>query len=114
MKKKPTGLEPNGPTVINKKGGKQSETIYRCDLLDPVAMLDISRVLHNGAAKYGDDNWRLLSVEENLDHLLMHVFAYLSGDVSDEHLNHAACRAIFALGKHLRPNYLGKEKKAWL
>jgi len=107
-KKKFTGLEPNAPIITNAEGGKQSATIYRCDLFDASAMLGISAVLHKGAEKYGEDNWRNLSVEENLNHLLMHVYAYLSGDNSDDHLSHAACRAIFALAKQLRPTYKGR------
>lgn len=104
-----TGLEPDAPITINKEGGKQSATIYRCDLLDPAVMLSISAVLATGAKRYGEDNWRNLSVEENLNHLLMHVFAYLSGDISDDHLSHACCRAIFAHAKQLRPTYKGRK-----
>lgn len=107
-KPKFTGLEPDAPITVNKKGGKQSDTIYRCDLLDPAAMLSVCAVLNSGAEKYGEDNWRNLSINENLNHLLMHVFAYLNGDTSDDHLSHAACRAIFALAKELRPNYKGR------
>ena len=105
-----TGVEPDAPMTVNKEGGKQSATIYRCDLFDPNAMLSICAVLATGADKYGEDNWRNISVEENLNHLLMHVYAYLNGDRGDEHLSHACCRAVFALAKELRPNYKGREK----
>ena len=50
------------------------------------------------AEKYGVDNWRKIGVESHLNHLLMHVFAYLAGDTQDEHLEHALCRAMMAVG----------------
>ena len=103
-----TGLEPDAPTVQNEKGGYISDTIYRCDLIDAVALLEISRVLKQGARNRGEGNWRRLSVREHLNHLIMHVFAYLSGNTRDDHLAHAACRAIFALAKYKRPRYLGR------
>src|SRR5690625_3445203 len=32
------GVGPDAPTVVNEKGGKQSQVLYRFDLLDPAAM----------------------------------------------------------------------------
>lgn len=106
-----TGLEPDAPMTTNKQGGRQSATIYRCDLIDSRALLSISAVHSLGAAKYGEDNWRKIPVRSHLNHLLMHVHAYLSGDTQDDHLSHAACRAIFALAKHIRPKYTGLQSK---
>jgi hypothetical protein len=95
------GLGPEAPTVTNERGGKQSHSPYRCDLLPAAAVLDVSEVLAKGAAKYGANNWRNLSIDENLNHLLGHVLAWLAGDRSDDHLSHAACRALFALDLHM-------------
>jgi hypothetical protein len=58
----------------------------------------MAEVLDHGAKKYGANNWRLIPVEDHLNHLLMHVYAFLAGDRSDDHLSHALCRATFALG----------------
>ena len=91
------GVGKDAPTVTNEKGGKQSRVLYRFDLCDPKAMFEMTKVLKEGFDKYGDDeNWRKIPVNEHLNHLLIHVYAYLSGDESDEHLSHAMCRAMFA------------------
>ncbi|MEK5081166.1 dATP/dGTP diphosphohydrolase domain-containing protein [Solibacillus sp. FSL W7-1436] len=100
---KPTvpGVSPDQPVVYNEKGGGQSKSPYRMDLVDPKSILEIASVLKEGAEKYGDDNWKLISTQDHLNHLLVHVYAHLAGDESDKHLAHAACRAIFALGVEL-------------
>lgn len=91
------GVGPDAPLVINDKGGSQSATPYRMDLIDPIAILEISKVLSEGAVKHGENNWKKININDHLNHLLVHVYAYLAGDTSDEHLSHACCRAIFAL-----------------
>lgn len=95
------GVSPDQPVVYNEKGGGQSKSPYRMDLVDPKSILEIASVLKEGAEKYGDDNWKLISAQDHLNHLLVHVYAHLAGDESDKHLAHAACRAIFALGVEL-------------
>jgi hypothetical protein len=89
--------DPNAPIVKNEKGGGQSHIPVRFDLIDAKALFEVAAVLHEGAEKYGADNWRLIDTDDHLNHLLTHVYAYLSGDRSDDHLSHAVCRAIFAL-----------------
>lgn len=91
------GVGPEAPTVTNENGGKQSKILYRFDLADPIAMFEMCRVLHEGAEKYGEDNWRNIPVRDHLNHLLIHVYAYLAGDRQDDHLTHALCRAMFAV-----------------
>ncbi|MER2047285.1 MAG: dATP/dGTP diphosphohydrolase domain-containing protein [Solibacillus sp.] len=95
------GVSPDQPIIYNEKGGGQSDSPYRMDLVDPKSVLEIAKVLKTGADKYGDDNWKLISTQDHLNHLLVHVYAHLAGDESDKHLAHAACRAIFALGVEL-------------
>ena len=94
-------VRPDAPTTTNDKGGSQSYVPVRFDLFDAASMFEMAKVLHVGAEKYGEDNWRLIDVEDHLNHLLMHTFAYLAGDATDDHLSHALCRAMFALGVHL-------------
>ncbi|MES2208574.1 MAG: dATP/dGTP diphosphohydrolase domain-containing protein [Chloroflexota bacterium] len=91
------GLGPDAPATANAAGGKQSATPYRCDLLPPHAALAVSRVLSEGAAKYGPNNWHKIPVADHLNHAIAHVFADLAGDTSDAHLDHAATRLLFAL-----------------
>jgi hypothetical protein len=47
--------------------------------------------------KYAPRNWMKISVDSHLNHLLMHVFAYLAGDRQEEHLTHALARAAMAV-----------------
>jgi len=101
-----TGVDKDAETTINEKGGKQSKSQYRFDLVDPLAMFEMCKVLQEGFDKYGDDeNWRAIPIEDHLNHLLIHVYAYLAGDTSDSHLSHAMCRIMFAIGVELEDFY---------
>lgn len=91
------GVGPDAPMIVNEHGGKQSDSPYRTDLLPPRSLLAVAKILKHGATKYGEENWRLTTRKENLNHALTHVLAYLAGDTQDEHLEHAACRLLFAL-----------------
>lgn len=88
---------PDAPVVFNEKGGGQSHVPARFDLIDGKAMFAMAGVLKEGADKYGADNWRKIDVPDHLNHLIMHAYAYLSGDRSDAHLSHIMCRAMFAM-----------------
>lgn len=90
--------DPDAPVTTNEKGGSQSDIPVRFDLIDAKAMFEMAKVLDHGAKKYGANNWRKIDVEDHLNHLLMHTYAYLAGDRTDEHLSHILCRATFALG----------------
>lgn len=89
----------NDETVTNEYGGKQSQIGSRLSLLPPEALLRVGAILTTGAAKYGDDNWRLIPKRDHLDHALMHIVAYLRGDTTEDHLGNAACRLLFAISK---------------
>ncbi len=91
------GLSPDMPSVTNAAGGKQSDTPYRLDLIPPLAILRESEVLSVGAKKYGEWNWKNIPIQDHLNHILQHVYAYLAGDKSDDHLANIVCRAHFAL-----------------
>ena len=91
------GVGPDAPTVINAAGGKQSGSPYRADLLPALAVLAVAGVLKHGADRYGADNWRVIPAVDHLNHALVHIFAWLAGDKSDDHLEHAACRVLMGL-----------------
>ena len=95
------GVDPDAPTVVNASGGKQSRSLYRCDLLPAKATLAVASVLEYGVRKYTLNNWRLIPTRDHINHALVHLFAFLAGDTSDDHLGHAACRALMALELHL-------------
>lgn len=92
---------PDAPTHTNDQGGSQSLIPVRFDLIDGKAMFEMAKVLHTGAEKYGEENWRHIPINDHLNHGIMHAYAYLAGDRTDEHLSHFLCRATFALGVSL-------------
>lgn len=97
------GVGPDAPIVTNEAGGKQSGSPYRCDLLPPLAALQVASVLKHGADKYGPNNWKKIPTGDHLNHALAHVLAWLAGDRQDDHLGHFACRAMMALETELTP-----------
>ena len=102
-KRKPTipGVGPDAPIVTAANGAQQSQSPYRCDLLPGQATLHVAGVFAYGADKYGDNNWRGIELKDHLNHVLTHILAHLAGDVSDDHLGHAACRMLMGLEKYL-------------
>ncbi len=99
------GMGPDTPMHTNAEGASQSDIPYRFDLMDAPSMFAMAKVLYKGAEKYGEDNWRNLTIEDNLNHMIAHAYAYLAGDMSERHLEHVMCRAMFALGISLqKPN----------
>lgn len=60
------------------------------------AIVDIAKVLQEGAKKYKPNNWRLIPQEEHINHALIHYIAHLMGDTQDEHLDHCMCRLMMA------------------
>jgi len=104
--KKIEGVGPEAAVDVDPDtGSKQSSLPYRCDLLPARAILSVSTVLAHGANKYGEFNWVPISVKSHINHALTHVFAFLAGDESDDHLSHAACRLIMALERHLSDSH---------
>jgi len=90
-----TGVGADAPTVINEHGGKQSAVLYAFDTLDSKAMFAMCKVMKEGRDKYGsDENWRKIPAKEHWNHMVIHAFAWLAGDKSDDHLSHIMCRAM--------------------
>lgn len=94
------GVGPDAPVEINEKGGKQSSSPYRSDLLPPLALLEVAKVTKHGV-KYGEWNWHKIPSKDHLNHALTHIFAFQAGDTSEgetiEHARHAATRILFWL-----------------
>jgi hypothetical protein len=78
----------------------------------PKALFAVAKILHRGAKKYGKDNWRGISVQENLNHAEGHIRAWLAGDGSDDHLGNVCCRTIFALAVYLQGGPIKQKKVA--
>lgn len=63
----------------------------RFDLITPVGLRRLAETYREGADKYGANNWkRGLPASDTLNHAIRHVYLWLSGDTSEDHLAHAA------------------------
>ena len=92
------GVSPDAPTIFNEHGAAQSDSPYLITQIPPMVLLKIAEKLKIGADKYGKDNWKGISIDDHINHMMVHILAYMAGDTTDEHLVNAACRVIFALG----------------
>lgn len=62
----------------------------RYDLISPTVIRALAETYGEGAIKYGDNNWKKGFPEGNLlNHALAHIVAYMEGDTSEPHLEHA-------------------------
>ena len=93
------GLGTDLKISVNDKGGKQHIRPYRAQAIPPKAMLALANVRYIGHEELGyeDDNYKSIDLEEHLGRALTHIYAYLAGDRSNEHLSHALCRLAFAV-----------------
>ena len=99
------GVGKDAPVVTLECGVQQSAIPARMELIDPLAIIDLGKVLMEGAAKYGEskrgEGWYKIPTANHLNKALIHIYAYLAGDTSDDHLGHAQCRVHMALATHL-------------
>jgi len=94
------GVNPETETIIEECGGKQSKSLYAFNPssgMSVEALLALASIVKYGEEKYGGCNWKKISTESHINHALIHFFSWLAGDTSDAHLEHALCRAMFAL-----------------
>lgn len=86
--------------MTNEAGGRQSDLPYGFHLLPVRAMFAAAQVAKYGADKYGETiderNYTRIDPAEHVNHALAHLFAFLAGDESDDHLSHAIVRTQFA------------------
>ena len=99
-----------GDLVVNASGGAQSALHGNPKLIPAEALLRLSHVCAEGAGRYAENNWRRISFEDHLSHALEHVFLYMNGDRSEDHVGHALTRLAFAAAMEPSEGY---DFKAW-
>ncbi|WP_375626878.1 dATP/dGTP diphosphohydrolase domain-containing protein [Bartonella sp. MU37NMGALS] len=82
---------------------KDDDSKPRIELIPPLALLEIGKVLEFGAKKYGANNWRN-GMHWSRFHgaALRHLLAWFGGEHKDaesdlSHLAHAACCILFLM-----------------
>ena len=63
----------------------------RYDLISPIGLKALAETYAEGAEKFGACNWENgMPATDMLNHALAHIYKFLGGDRSEEHLAHAA------------------------
>lgn len=70
----------------------------RYDLISPIGLRAVAEACAEGAEKYGDFNWEKgMPVNDLLNHAIRHIYMFLGGDRSEDHLGHAAWGLLAAV-----------------
>lgn len=89
-----------GSTVRYESGAVRSSDAesYRYDLISPIGLAAVAAACAEGAAKYGAWNWEAgMPATDMLNHALRHIYMFLGGDRSEDHLGHAAWNLMAAI-----------------
>ncbi len=101
-----------GGTKNNMDSGTKNDLgKNRVDLISPVVLEELGKILTMGAAKYGDRNW-----EKGIDYnriygaALRHLLDFWSGEDLDAesgllHLSHCLCNLMFLIHYETCPEY---------
>jgi hypothetical protein len=69
----------------------------RYDLITPIGLRRVAEAYAEGAKKYSSFNWEKgFPISDILNHAIRHLYLYLEGDRSEDHLGHAAWNCMAA------------------
>jgi hypothetical protein len=70
----------------------------RYDLITPIGLRALAKTYAEGATKFGAHNWENgMPATDMLNHAISHVFSFLGGDRTEDHLGHAAWNILGAI-----------------
>lgn len=70
----------------------------RYDLISPIGLRALAETYSEGAQKFGPYNWENgMPVADLLNHAIAHIYNFLNGDRSEDHLGHATWNLIGAI-----------------
>lgn len=91
------GMGPDAPVLEGENGAKQSAIPIVFTTMPLRALWELAKLQKYGDDKYGPHNWRGIPEDQHLDHAFAHLLSYQLGDLTDDHLLHAAWRLVAAL-----------------
>lgn len=83
----------------NDEGGRNSVIRGRYDLLPPLAIETLAKVMEEGAIKYAPNNWKKVPLADHLNHSIRHIIMFLQTG-TEEHLTHAFCRLAMTVSQY--------------
>jgi len=82
----------------------------RFDLISPIGLERLARIYAEGAEKYGPSAWEQgLPIHDLLNHGIRHLFLYLAGDRSEDHLAKMAWGCFAAMHSETLSPELNRE-----
>jgi hypothetical protein len=70
----------------------------RWDYISPIGLKSVAETCAEGAEKYSAYNWEKgMSADILLNHAIRHIYMWLGGDRSENHLGHAAWNVLGAI-----------------
>lgn len=87
----------DGTKVTNATKGSQSFLLANFRCIPPCVLRLLAQCLGFGMIKYGFENWKNISMDDNLSHAMNHINEWRRGDRSEPHLVNAMARLTFAI-----------------